>query len=86
MDPDTCVCENEADYHIGYNATEWNICYPICDRDVDDVNGCYNGTCIAPGICECFEGFQLDVHVNFSCIPVPFYAEKSKSFSFGLVL
>lgn len=46
IDPDTCLCENEIDYHIGYNETEWNICYPICDRDTDDMNGCYNGTCI----------------------------------------
>lgn len=71
------MCSNENDYHLGYNETEWNICYPICDRDIDDVNGCYNGTCVAPGICECYEGFELDTTVNFTCTPITLNSKQS---------
>lgn len=77
IDPDICICENENDYHPGYNSSEWNICYPICDRDTDDINGCYNGTCVAPGVCKCLDGFELDREANFTCIPISFTAEAS---------
>lgn len=77
INPDSCECDSG--YQRGYNESEWNICHPICDPDIDDYYGCINGTCIKPGVCECYEGFELDLQANFTCIPLSFEAMEQKS-------
>lgn len=68
-EPDLCECHNYQQYRSGYNESDWNICYPICDSDIEEGGGCINGTCIAPDTCQCFKGFELSLDSNFTCIP-----------------
>lgn len=74
-EPDICECENYQQYRNGYNETDWNICYPICDPDIEEGGGCINGTCIAPEICQCHKGFELSLDSNFTCIPAIYNAD-----------
>lgn len=83
VDPDTCLCDQG--YRLGYNESEWHICHPICDPDVEENNGCKNGHCIAPNICECFDGFELNHNENFTCIPMPHFIERLLSHPTRLV-
>lgn len=61
------MCECEDGYQVSYdnstNDKDWNICHPVCDA-FDD---CENGTCVAPNVCQCFEGFLLSDN-NYTCI------------------
>lgn len=62
---------------MGLNDTDWNICYPTCDSMEE--NECINGTCTAPGHCECFAGFELSNEANFTCVPEVFKASSIKT-------
>lgn len=42
-----------------------NNCEPICGINKE---GCTNGTCIPPGRCECFDGFELHPSSPFVCV------------------
>ncbi|XP_055596067.1 protein draper-like [Uranotaenia lowii] len=59
--PESGTCENLLCKCLeGYQNLENSFqCSPVCDR-------CLNGHCIAPGVCQCFEGFQLS-NVTSSC-------------------
>lgn len=56
-------------------------CEPICNIPNNDVlytgfyndysntnNGCINGTCIAPNICKCYDGFKLSELNYHTCV------------------
>ncbi|XP_072761573.1 uncharacterized protein [Anoplolepis gracilipes] len=45
--PEVCACK------LGYEAVN-NQCKPIC------LDGCINGECMAPGVCQCKPGTRLD--------------------------
>lgn len=42
-----------------------NECLPFCGRNKEI---CVNGTCISPGVCECFDGFGLLPNSLFVCV------------------
>ncbi|KAJ6647478.1 Epidermal growth factor-like protein [Pseudolycoriella hygida] len=45
-----------------------NECNGNCDNVCGDGTVCINGTCILTGMCECFEGFQLDPFNPSLCV------------------
>lgn len=60
--PNECECDK--DYQL--NETEWNVCYPICDF----ITFCTNAYCSAPGVFDCFDGFELSLEHNCSCVSI----------------
>lgn len=68
-EPNLCECHDG--YRNGINETDWNICYPVCNNDLEN-DGCVNGTCVAPNKCECHHGFEPTAHANFTCVPSKF--------------
>lgn len=51
-------CDNE-------ECVETNNCEPTCGINNE---GCTNGTCIPPGICKCFDGFEFHPSSPFVCV------------------
>ena len=59
---DQCICGEG--YKLSENLTE---CLPICA--FEELHDCISGICIAPQICECFEGFKFLDDRNCTCVP-----------------
>lgn len=39
-----------------------------CKGNNNNNEGCTNGTCISPGVCKCFDGFELHPSTPFLCV------------------
>jgi hypothetical protein len=58
-----CIC-NE-----GYRSSEnGTFCNPVCA--FEDDHDCIEGICIAPQVCQCFEGFKFLDSRNCTCVPM----------------
>ncbi|KAG4080697.1 hypothetical protein HA402_013227 [Bradysia odoriphaga] len=53
-----CSCESEECEGV-------NNCIPVCGINKE---GCINGTCISPGVCKCFDGFELYPSSPYECV------------------
>lgn len=51
-----CHCDNEGCE---------DDCLPVCGFNQE---ACINGTCISPGICKCFDGFELSPSNSLVCV------------------
>lgn len=58
-----CICDEG--YRLSENET---FCSPICS--FEDGHDCIEGTCIAPQVCQCFEGFKFLDSRNCTCVPM----------------
>ena len=61
VQPDKCKCNRG--YETGIDILEWNVCYLICDENVD----CVNKTCSDDGLCECEMQYDEDA-IASSCV------------------
>lgn len=60
VEPEMCLCWQGYRVSNSYNATDSNMCHPICASSSDNItDACINGHCVAYNQCECFAGFEL---------------------------
>ncbi|XP_053692598.1 fibrillin-2-like [Sabethes cyaneus] len=50
-----CLCNEN--YRL--SLTNSSVCEPICDDDYEYENGCYNGRCVEPNVCQCEVGYTF---------------------------
>lgn len=76
-DGNHCLCWSG--YHKGETP---NKCEPTCRDPFDEDSGCMNGKCILPGICKCYEGFNLSINDSFTCVEFEKMASGSEEIRF----
>lgn len=63
-DADHCSCWSG--YKLEYSERNYHRCEPLCG-DPNNPEGCVNGKCVAPFLCQCNEGFIHGPANNFTC-------------------
>lgn len=61
---DQCICSDG--YKLSQDDTSNPECRPICS--FEEGHDCIKGKCIAPQVCECFEGFRFLDDRNCTCV------------------
>lgn len=72
-EPEMCLCHEG--YRVrSFNATDSNVCYPICSADEHQeelTDNCINGHCIAYNKCKCLDGFEPSGNDTLTCVACP---------------
>lgn len=82
IEPDLCINEHTDStlQGLGNDEDDLQTNDPICHFDMDGIQGCGNGTCIAPDTCECYDGFENLSNITSTCVARQINGSKTESF------